>query len=353
VGGAERSVRVASVTAAVALAGALSTSALVDNAQAASPAAVRSARGQEAWVANHAFVSDPGSTLTPVNLDAQQADNPIETARQPATSQPAAMAATGTALVVANRGNDTVSLLDTATNHVVGTAAVGLEPSAVAVAPGGPDGKGIALVTCFGANAVTPVPLATMKAGVPIAVGQEPDAIVVASPAAGSSSATALVANFGSNTVTPITLSSMTPGAPIPVGSEPDAVGIVASSLGPAAIVANLGSNSLTPINLSDLVAGAPIATGSDPTGIAVAPGGTSAWIVDGASLTPFDPGALTLGTPMALPDVAEAVALQGTGRAWVALQDGAVVGVALLRGVVGHLVHVGGRPSAIVIPAA
>ena len=83
-------------------------------------------------------------------------------------------------LLVVTQGNDMLSEIDPATRHVVRTVTVGLEPDAVAVAPGGAGGKGIALVANLGDNTVTPVDLGTWKAGKPIPVGTEPVAIAVA-----------------------------------------------------------------------------------------------------------------------------------------------------------------------------
>ena len=44
------------------------------------------------------------------------------------------------------QGNDTLSEIDPATHDVVHSLVVGVEPDAVAVAPGGSGGRGIALV---------------------------------------------------------------------------------------------------------------------------------------------------------------------------------------------------------------
>jgi hypothetical protein len=52
------------------------------------------------------------------------------------------------------------------------------------------------------------------------------------------------------------------------------------------------------------------------------------------------------------LPHLGEAVALEGTTTAWVALQNGTLTPVDLASGHVGSAVHVGGRPSAVAIPA-
>ena len=48
-----------------------------------------------------------------------------------------ALSPDGAALYVANRGDGTVSMVDTATHSVTGTAPVGGSPSSIAVSPGG------------------------------------------------------------------------------------------------------------------------------------------------------------------------------------------------------------------------
>jgi DNA-binding beta-propeller fold protein YncE len=61
----------------------------------------------------------------------------------------------------------------------------------------------------------------------------------------------------------------------------------------------------------------------------------------------------LTVGAPIALPDVAQGIALSADGStAWVTQQAGTLVPVTLTTGRVGVALHVGGHPSAIVIGA-
>ena len=65
----------------------------------------------------------------------------------------------------------------------------------------------------------------------------------------GPGDSTALVANLGDGTVTPVDLTTLRAGRPIPVGSEPDAVAVG----GPGdstALVANLGDGTVTPVDL-------------------------------------------------------------------------------------------------------
>jgi YVTN family beta-propeller protein len=339
------------------LSGCAASSAAGDTDGGASDLATRSATGQEAWVANYALESDPGDTITPVDLISHRTDPTVTTASEPAAL---AITANGRSLLVANRGKDTLSVIDTVTGAVTHTITVGLEPDAVAVAPGGTNGHGIALVANFGDDTVTAVDLGTMKAKTPVHVGNEPDAIAIA-PGNSAASATALVANFASGTITPIDLSTMQAEPAVSVGREPDAVAVVpgdawagSPDTATAALVANFGDSTLSPIDLSTMQAGPQIAVGGNPTGIAMAPDHV-AWVVGGMSLTPVapvlaTPGTFTPGTPLALPRPGEAVSLEGTGTAWVALQGGSLAPVALATGQVGRSVQVGGRPSAVAI---
>ena len=67
---------------------------------------------------------------------------------QGAGGQPALRAgvrAGGQGLLVVTQGDDQLHEIDTATHQVLREVAVGVEPDAVAVAPGGSGGKGVAL----------------------------------------------------------------------------------------------------------------------------------------------------------------------------------------------------------------
>ena len=207
-----------------------STSLLLVLAPGVTPAGASSHRaaspGDVAWVATEASVTEPGSAITPVDLASHAAEPKVHVGSLPAAaSLPSALAFTkdDAALLVVTRGDDTLSEVDPATHDVVRTVTVGLEPDAVAVAPGGVGGKGIALVADLGDNSVTPVDLGTWKAGKPIPVGTEPVAIAVAV-------GTAFVADFGSNQVTPIDLATLRAGAPIAVGQGPETLAVAGAA---------------------------------------------------------------------------------------------------------------------------
>lgn len=315
-------------------------------ALAAGRARADQAGGRVAWVANRALESDPGSTLTPVDLADRQAESPVTTA-----SQPAAMAQwTDGRLLVVNKGKNTLSVLNTASSTVSATVEVGLQPDAVAVTQLPGNGGWLALVANFGNDTVTPVNLGSLTAGPPIPVGAQPVAVAVVPDAPGAP-AIALVADFAAGTVTPINLATMTPDLPIAVGTAPDAVAVRDGSFptGPVALVADFGSDQVTPVSVRSLAAMPAVSVGGNPTGIAVAPDGT-AWVVAGDTLTPLPPGSPAGGAPVTLPGVAEAVALQGGSTAWVAQQAGTIVPVRLPAGPAGRPVRVGGRPTALAL---
>jgi YVTN family beta-propeller protein len=305
------------------------------------------AAGSQAWVAHYAYDSQPGDTVTPVDLVARRAQAPVHTA-----SLPAGLAATagGTELVVTNRGFDTVSVLNTTSHTVIATVKVGLEPDAVAVASvAGHDP--LAIVANFGNDSITPVDLRTMRAGRAIRVGHQPAAVAVARGGSGGAGI-ALVADFGSNQVTAVDLGTRRVRGNIPVGTEPDAIAVAPGGLAGAgtALVTNFGSDTITPITLAFGFPGPAIPLGANPTGIAVTPDGKTAWVSGGSSLLGVVVGQGVRGA-ITLPQVTEGVALSRDGStAWVATQTGELVPVTLSSGRVGRGVHVGGRPSAVVM---
>jgi hyaluronoglucosaminidase len=183
-------------------------------------------------------------------------------------------------------------------------------------------------------------------------VGHQPDAVVIGGP----KGSTALVANLGDGTVTPVNLGTMTAGRPIRVGAEPDSIAL--SPDGDSALVADLGSNSVTYVNLVTLRAGPTIDVGIPPTGIAeeasAQSAGAVAWVTGGTSLVEisFDQRRV-IGRAVPVGHLAEAIAIaRGSSTAWVADGDPHVTEVNLMTRRAIESVRVGGRPTAIVIPA-
>jgi hyaluronoglucosaminidase len=302
-----------------------------------------------AWVTTSASVTLPGKGITPVDLPKGRAGQQVVLG-----SLPSALAYTAgdTGLLVVTQGDDTLHEVDPATHAVVHIAGVGVEPDAVAVAPGGTGGQGMALVANLGSNTVTPVDLGTWHPGPPIAVGSQPVAIAVETPAPGTpGSPTAFVADFGSDQVTPIDLATMQAGPPIAVGPGPQTLAVVAGDV----LVGNFSNSTLTPIDIATLRPGAAVPLPLNPTAMAVASAGSTAYVCGGAGVVPVTVtiGQVALGTVITLPGVAQGIALDETGTtAWVTQRAGSMVPVTLSTGAVGRPVHLGGHPSAIVIGA-
>jgi YVTN family beta-propeller protein len=298
--------------------------------------------GDVAWVATAASVTLPGTAVTPVALARRHIGAKVSLG-----SLPSALAYTpeSKGLLVVTQGTDSLHEIDPATHQVLHSVGTGVEPDAVAVAPGGTGGKGVALVANLDSNTVTPVDLGTWRAGTPVAVGTEPVAIAVSVAASGA--ATAFVADYGSNSVTPIDVAALQPGASIAVGPGPQTIAATPSEV----LVGNFGNRTLTAINPATLRAGGSIPLPLNPTGIALSATGATAYVCGSAAVVPVAVVGLTLGAPVALPDVAQGVALSTDGTtAWVTQQTGTLVPVTLVTGKVGRPIRVGGHPSAIVI---
>jgi DNA-binding beta-propeller fold protein YncE len=148
----------------------------------------------------------------------------------------------------------------------------------------------------------------------------------------------------------------MTAGSPVRVGQEPDAVAL--SPDGATAWVADFGSDTVTPITLATMQAGRPLGVGIGPTDLAVTASGPAgaptAWVTTGTNLVPLNLATSAVGSPVSVGHLAEALAVTADGTtAWVAGQDATLTPVDLATGTRGRSLYVGGRPSAVVIPAA
>ena len=135
---------------------------------------------------------------------------------------------------VANAGDNTVSVINTATKTVVATIPVGDEPQGVAFAPDG----ATAYVTNIEDNTVSVIDTATRTQTTTIAVGRRPQSIAIAVTPNGPR---AYVPNFDDDTVTVIDLTTHTSlPNPLVVGEGP--LGVVASVDGTRVYVTNFGA---------------------------------------------------------------------------------------------------------------
>jgi YVTN family beta-propeller protein len=155
------------------------------------------------------------------------------------------------------------------------------EPAATpSFGPGPPT----AFVVSSAAGTVTPITLASRRAGRPIRVGHNPQAIAL-SPDGGM----AYVVNSGSDSVTPIQTATRRAERGIPVGDDPR--GIAVTPDGRTAFVSNAGSDTVTPIDLRTGTSGVAIPVGTDPRHLAITPDGRTVYVLDwsGGEVTPID----------------------------------------------------------------
>jgi len=195
----------------------------------------------------------------------------------PVGSTPVAVAFSrdGTRAYVAALFGDTVSVIDTATNTVVGTISTGA-PSAVAVSK---DGTRLYIVN-LRSNSVSVIDTATnLVTGAPIAVGGRPLAASI-SP----DGSHLYVVNSDDYTVSVIDTATNTVTATIPVGVVPTAV--ATSPDGTRVYVTNLFGRSVSVIDTTTNTVTATIAVGAEPRGVAVSPDGTHAYVTGSASNT-------------------------------------------------------------------
>lgn len=207
---------------------------------------------------------------------------------------------------VANNGDDTISVIDLATNTVAATLPGGVGPFGVAITPDG----NFAFVTNQGSDDVTVIETTNNTiVGGPIPVGNGPERIGFT-----PNGAFAYIANFNSNFVSVINTSTLavtsvpmgvagcrgigvTPNGdsvyvtrpvgnsvyvistatnavsgPFPAGTAPQYVQVANTANGVYAYVASQGSDTVTVLDTSNngIVASIPIGAGTDPSSLAI-----------------------------------------------------------------------------------
>jgi YVTN family beta-propeller protein len=176
----------------------------------------------------------------------------------------------GTKVYVANLESDNVSVIDTATNTVVDTVVVGDGPFGVAVHPAGTK----VYVTNSISNTVSVINTATSTVAT-VAVGSTPYGVAV-----NPSGTKVYVANLDSDNVSVIDTASNTVVATVPVGTGP--FGVAFNPAGSKAFVSNRDSHSVSIIDTeTDTVTGSPIPVGQHPCGIAVNLSGTRVYVAN------------------------------------------------------------------------
>ena len=219
--------------------------------------------------------STPMAVTVPISSTQTQLNQPITVGTTPSG---VAASPNSSRVYVANSGNNTVYVINTATNQVISTIGVGSSPQGLAISPDGTK----AYVANGGNNTVSVINTATNQVISTIGVGSSPQGLAI-SP----DGTKAYVANGGSNTVSVINTATK-PGTkpidPIVVGTSPQGVAI--SRDGTRVYVANSGSGTVSVINTATNQVISTIGVGSSPSAVAVTPTGDRVYVANRSSNT-------------------------------------------------------------------
>jgi YVTN family beta-propeller protein len=174
---------------------------------------------------------------------------------------------------IANSSSNNVSVIDTASNSVVATVAVGDMPYGVAVNPAGTR----VYVINQSANSFSVIDTASNSVIATVAVGDMPYGVAV-NPAG----TRVYVTNLSANSVSVIDTATNNVTATVPVGSGP--VGVAVNPAGTRVYVANLFGNNVSVIDTASNNVTATVAVGSYPVGVAVNPSGTRVYVTNESS---------------------------------------------------------------------
>ncbi len=215
----------------------------------------------------------------------------------------------GTRVYVTNNSDHSVSVIDTASNTVTATVllAVGFLPYGVAINPAGTrvyvgntDYSGSVSVIDTASNSVTAT----------VAVGHNPRGVAV-----NPSGTRVYVANYLSNSVSVIDTASNTVTATVAVGILP--YGVAVNPAGTRVYVTNYGGNTVSVIDTASNTVIATVAVGSSPQGVAVNPAGTRVYVANGAVI---DTASNTVVATVAVGSYPVGVSVNPTGtRVYVA----------------------------------
>ncbi|WBP85190.1 Ig-like domain repeat protein [Kitasatospora cathayae] len=221
----------------------------------------------------HAYVTNEGDNTVSVIATATN----TVTATIPVGSGPFDVAITpdGLHAYVTNEGGNSVSVIATATNTTVATIPVGSGPFGVAVAPGGLH----AYVTNSGDNTVSVIATVTNTVTATVAVGTVPFGVAIT-----PDGLHAYVTNEGGNSVSVIDTATNTVTATVAVGAAP--TGVAVSPDGLHAYVTNNGDNTVSVIATATNTVTATITVGAAPTGVAVSPDGLHAYVTNNGDNT-------------------------------------------------------------------
>lgn len=214
----------------------------------------------------YAYVSDAGAES--VSVIDTSSNEVIDTAAVGITPQTVASTPTGNQVYVANVLEHTVSVLDTATDTTAATLSVPF-PSGIAFAPDGSLAYISAQITSEVGPAVKVIDTATHGAVAAVPVGTCPAGVAIT-----PDGSRVYVVNACSESVSAIDTASNTVIATIPVGENP--WGVAVSPDGSTVYVANGGSESLSLIDTATDSVEATVPLPEPPDYLAVTPDGST-----------------------------------------------------------------------------
>jgi YVTN family beta-propeller protein len=205
--------------------------------------------------------------------------------------------------------SESIAVIDTQTNQPVGSIPIEDSTNTIAISP---DGK-TAYATLSGDAVAVIDTTSNQTVGLPIPVGEEPYGVAF-SP----DGKTAYVTNEGDDSVSVIdTATNQVVGLPIPVGEDP--INVVVSPDGKTAYVSNEESDNVSVIDTASLqVVGAPIPVGEDAWGMALTPDGRKLYVssYNDEAVTVIDTATRQpIGAPIAVGDEPYELAVTPDGK--------------------------------------
>jgi YVTN family beta-propeller protein len=163
--------------------------------------------------------------------------------------------------VVANRNNNTVSIIDLSSKSVRSTVAVGTTPTSVAINSRTHE----AVVTNFGSDDISVIDLDTAEVIATLPVGNSPRDVAI-----DTNNNVAIVVNLNDGSVSLISLSTYGDLLPTPIQVGDAPISVAYNPVNHTALVANYRSGTVSVIDLAKKLKIADISVGSSPVEVAV-----------------------------------------------------------------------------------
>ncbi|MEO3761491.1 beta-propeller fold lactonase family protein, partial [Mycobacterium sp. B14F4] len=260
-------------------------------------------------------VSDgQATTTTTVSLAILPATFSSQIGSATTGSNPYGVVVVGDRAYVANQGSNTLSVISITDGSLVSTITVGTAPTNLVSSPNG----SLLYVTNRTSGTVSVINTATNQVvGSPIKVGTQPESITI-----NTDGTRVYVANFFSSTVSVIDTDATSANfnkviATIPVGANPRGIAFAQTVNGPRLYVVNRTSNTVTVINAStNQVTVSAIGVGATPQQVVVSADGTRAYVSNygSNSVSVINTATNTVEGTTAVPSMPVGVALSADG---------------------------------------